>query len=156
MHTEVFLHGEGGGQRQTTDNITKEYEIWMNIRPRVVQQATAEVTSIVDSIEREILGERKRQTALDRGVLASQFEICKTVLIQLQQVLDTVAVVPATLTEAEVLKTYREERFLGGKSASERMAGFREELPQAAQSQIASELAWTGTFHGGQAANAIQ
>jgi hypothetical protein len=140
MHTEVFLHGEGGGQRQTTDNVTKEYELWMNIRPRVVQQAMAEVTSIVDSIEREILGERKRQTALDRGVLASQFEICKTVLIQLQQVLDTVAVVPATLTEAEVLKTYREERFLGGKSASERMAGFREELPQAAQSQIASEL----------------
>ena len=116
----------------------------------------AEVTSIVDSIEREILGERKRQTALDRGVLASQFEICKTVLIQLQQVLDTVAVVPATLTEAEVLKTYREERFLGGKSASERMAGFREELPQAAQSQIASELRGTGTFHGGQAAHAFQ
>ena len=140
MHSEVFLHGEGGGQRQTTDNVTKEYELWMNIRPRVVQQAMAEVTSIVDSIEREILGERKRQTALDRGVLASQFEICKTVLIQLQQVLDTVAVVPATLTEAEVLKTYREERFLGGKSASERMAGFRDELPQAAQSQIASEL----------------
>ena len=53
MHSEVFLHGEGGGQRQTTDNITKEYEIWMNIRPRVAQQAMAEVTSIVNSIERE-------------------------------------------------------------------------------------------------------
>ncbi len=140
LHTEVFLHGEGGGQRQTTDNITKEYEIWMNIRPRVVQQATTEITGIVDSIEREILGERRRQTSLDKGVLASQYEICKAVLIQLQQVLDTAAVVPATLTEAEVLKTYREERFLGGKSAAERMAGFRAELPQAVQSQIASEL----------------
>jgi hypothetical protein len=55
LHAEVFLHGEGGGQRQTTDNITKEYEIWMNIRPRVVQQATAEIASVLDSIEKEIL-----------------------------------------------------------------------------------------------------
>lgn len=140
MHSEVFLHGEGGGQRQTTDNITKEYEIWMNTRPRVVQQATTEITSIVDSIEKEILGERKRQAGLEKGVLASQLGICKAVLVQLQQVLDTASVVPAALTEAEVFKTYREERFLGGKSASERMAGFRQELPKAVQSQIASEL----------------
>lgn len=140
LHAEVFLHGESGGQRQTTDNILKEYEAWMNLRPRIVQQATAEIASIVDSIEKEILGERKRQADLDKGVLASQLEICKVVLVQLQHVLDAASVVPATLTEADVLRTYREERFLGGKSASERMAGFRGELPQAVQSQIASEL----------------
>ncbi|HEX4022094.1 MAG TPA: tubulin-like doman-containing protein [Acidobacteriaceae bacterium] len=140
LHAEVFLHGEGGGQRQTTDNITKEYEMWMNIRPRIVQQSAKEVASIVDSIEKEILGERKRQVNLDKGVLASQFEICKAVLLQLQQVLDIASETPSHLTEADVFKTYREEKFLGGKSAIERMAGFRQELPQAAQSQIASEL----------------
>lgn len=140
LHTEAFLHGESSGQRQTTDNIMKEYEIWMNIRPKVVQQARAEIASILDSIEKEILGERKRQADLDKGVLASQLEICKVVLAQLQQVLEASSMVPATITEAEVLKTYREERFLGGKSATERMAGFRESLPQAVQSQIASEL----------------
>lgn len=140
LHSEVFLHGEGGGQRQTTDHIVKEYEIWMNMRPRVVQQASAEIVSIVDSIESEILGERRRQAGLERAVLASQLEICKTVLIQLQQVLDASFEMPETLTEADVLKIYREERFLGGKSAAERMAGFRADLPRAIQSQIANEL----------------
>lgn len=140
LHTEVFLHGDSGNQRQTTDNIMKEYEIWMNMRPKVVREARAEIASILDSVEKEILGERKRQADLDRGVLASQLEICKAVLAQLQQVLDASAAVPATVTEAEVLKTYREEKFLGGKSAAERMAGFREALPQAIQAQISSEL----------------
>lgn len=140
LRAEVFLHGETTGQRQTTDNIIKEYEIWMNIRPRIVQQSRAEIASILDSIEKEILGERKRQADLDKGALASQLEISKVVLAQLQQVLDASSVVPAALTEAEVLKTYREERFIGGKSATERMAGFREGLPLAVQSQIASEL----------------
>jgi hypothetical protein len=73
-------------------------------------------------------------------VLAGQLEICKAVLVQLQQVLDTTSAVPATITELDVLKTYREERFLGGKSAAERMAVFREDLPRAVQFQIASEL----------------
>jgi len=140
LHTEVFLHGESNGQKQTTDNIMKEYEIWMTMRPRVVQQARAEIASILDSIEKEILGERKRQADLDKGVLASQLEICKVVLSQLQQVLEATSVVPATITEAEVLKSYREEKFLGGKSANGRMAGFRQALPNAVQSQIASEL----------------
>jgi hypothetical protein len=140
LHSEVFLHGEGGGQRQTTEHIMKEYEIWMNMRPRVVQHATAEITSIVDTIEREILGERKRQASLEKGVLSGQFEICKAVLIQLQQVLDAASSTAPNLTEADVLKTYREERFIGGKSAAERLAGFRGELPQAIRSEIANEL----------------
>ncbi|MGC1782424.1 MAG: tubulin-like doman-containing protein [Acidobacteriaceae bacterium] len=140
LHSEVFLHGEGGGQRQTTEHIMKEYEIWMNTRPRVVQHATAEIASIVETIEREILGERKRQASLEKGVLAGQFEICKAVLIQLQQVLDAASSTAPNLTEADVLKTYREERFIGGKSAAERLAGFRGELPQAIRSEIANEL----------------
>jgi Tubulin like len=140
LHSEVFLHGEGGGQRQTTDNILKEYEIWMSMRPRVVQQATAEVASIVDAIEKEILGERKRQISLERGVLAGQMEICKSVLFQLQQVLDASLATPDVPSEADILKIFREEKFIGGRSAIERMAGFRAELPAAIQSQIASEL----------------
>lgn len=140
LHAEVFLHGDGAGQRQTTEHITKEYEIWMNLRPRVVQQATAEIASIVDAIEMEILGERKRQADLDKGVLAAQLEICKAVLVQLQQILDVPLSVAEPLTEAMVLKTYREEKFLGGKSAAERLSGFRSALPQAIQSQIAGEL----------------
>lgn len=140
LHSEVFLHGEGGGQRQTTDNILKEYEIWMSMRPRVVQQATSEVASIVDAIEKEILGERKRQASLERGVLAGQMEICKAVLFQLQQVLDASLANPDVPSEADILKIFREEKFIGGRSAIERLAGFRAELPAAIQSQIASEL----------------
>jgi hypothetical protein len=144
LREQVFVRNSPniGNQRAATEAIEHEYQHWMTLRGQQLQKTITDATEIFRTIEGRIEEERKRIWSLDRGSLASLQSLQDAAIAYVDSMLTALGVTTGAKTESEVYSEFQAAPGvfgIGGKSAVDRIEGFRFELTAAARSQMAGE-----------------